>query len=224
MNRIITIFAAIVLVIAGCAASTPSPPSGLTFLHLNDTYRVGAVEDGKAGGFSRVATLTRELQAQGRDVRILHGGDFLYPSLESQLWNGLQMVDAMNFLDALAPLYAVAGNHEFDPRTADHLVAALRASRFDWLGDNYGFRTGDASADGALRRGVTFMHDGRTIGLFALTLHDEDGGNARDYLEIDRDYLAVAEQAIRALEAQGADLIIGVTHLHLWQDERIAAY
>ena len=223
MNRIITLFAAIVLGIAGCAVSAPAPTSGLTFLHLNDTYRVGAVEDGNAGGFSRVVTLTRELQAQGRDVRILHGGDFLYPSLESQLWNGMQMVDAMNFLDRLAPLYAVAGNHEFDPRTADHLVEALHASRFDWLGDNYAFRTGDASADSVLRRGVTFMHDGKTIGLFALTLHGEDGGNARDYLEIDHDYLAVAERAIRALEAQGADLIIGVTHLHLWQDERIAA-
>ena len=48
---------------------------------MNDTYQVGAVEDGNAGGFGRVVSVIRELQAEGKDVRILHGGDFLYPSL-----------------------------------------------------------------------------------------------------------------------------------------------
>ncbi len=98
------------LFITACAANpdlTPAESSGLTFIHLNDTYRVGAVEDGKRGGFGRVVTVIRELQGEGRDVRILHGGDFLYPSLESQLWNGLQMVDAFNYMDALAPMYVV---------------------------------------------------------------------------------------------------------------------
>ena len=62
-------------------------PSGvLTFIHLNDTYRLDSVEEGNAGGFSRVVTIIRGLKKQGNDVRILHGGDFLFPSLESQLW------------------------------------------------------------------------------------------------------------------------------------------
>ena len=122
--------------------SAEQASSGLTFIHMNDTYRVGAVEDGKAGGFSRVLTVIRELQANGRDVRVLHGGDFLYPSLESGLWDGEQMIDAMNFVDAVAPLYVVAGNHEFDRRTPESLMNALRASQFDWLGDNYSFDTG----------------------------------------------------------------------------------
>ena len=73
----------IVLSLVACTATPVSTSPGLTFIHLNDTYRVGAVEDGKAGGFSRVVTLAREAQAEGRDVRFLHGGDFLYPSLES---------------------------------------------------------------------------------------------------------------------------------------------
>ena len=105
------------------------------------------MEDGTAGGFSRVVTLARALQAQGRDVRILHGGDFLYPSLESQLWDGLQMVDAMNFLNGVAPLYTTSGNHEFDRRGPEQLIAAIHASEFAWLGDNYTFNTGDAAAD-----------------------------------------------------------------------------
>ena len=75
---------------------------GLTLFHLNDTYRIGAVEDGSKGGLGRVSTVVRAALDDGRDVRLLHAGDFLYPSLESQLWDGLQMIDAMNFLDDLA--------------------------------------------------------------------------------------------------------------------------
>jgi 5'-nucleotidase len=116
MNKITMLIAVAALSLTACVTAPTTQPSGLTFLHLNDTYRVGAVEDGAAGGFSRVVTLARALQAQGRDVRILHGGDFLYPSLESQLWDGLQMVDAMNFLNSVAPLYTTSGNHEFDRR------------------------------------------------------------------------------------------------------------
>ena len=213
------------LFLAACAATpefTAEKTTGLTFIHLNDTYRVGAVEDGKLGGFGRVVTMIREAQAEGREVRVLHGGDLLYPSLESQLWNGLQMVEALNFIDALAPVYFVAGNHEFDPRTPEHLVNALRESKFDWLGDNYRFNTGDAAADAMLRSGFTFEHDGKTIGIFSLTSHVDDGGNDRDYVPVDRDYLGVAERVIEDFEAQGVDLIIGLTHLYMATDRQVA--
>ena len=218
MNRISLLLVVILL----SACDTAPEPTGITFVHLNDTYRVGAVEDGNAGGFSRVVTLVRELQAEGRDVRILHGGDFLYPSLESQLWNGLQIVDAFNFMNAVAPMYAVSGNHEFDRRGPEQLIAAVRASEFEWLGDNYTFNTGAADVDAALQRAFTFEAAGRKVGVFSLTLHPDDGGNERDYLEYNGDYVALAEQTITTLEAQGVDLIIGVTHLHIWQDVELA--
>ncbi len=121
----------LIFLVSACAAKDTAPDGDaatgtLTFIHLNDTYRVDSVEEGSRGGFSRVATIVRDLNASGHDVRILHGGDFLYPSLESQLWNGEQMVEALNFLDGLAPLYAVPGNHEFDPRTPDELIKRLK--------------------------------------------------------------------------------------------------
>jgi len=222
MKKITVLFAAVVWLISACATAPATQSSGLTFFHLNDTYRVDAVEDGTAGGFSRVMTLVRDAKAQGRDVRILHGGDFLYPSLESQLWDGLQMIDAMNFVNAVAPLYAVAGNHEFDRRGPEQLVAALKASDFAWLGDNYTFDTGDVAADAMLRSGFTFQSGDKTVGVFSVTLHGDDGGNTRDYLDIDPDYKGAARRAIAALDARGVDLIIGVTHIHMWQDVEIA--
>ena len=210
------------LLVLACLASANAKAGGLTFIHLNDTYRVGAVEDGTAGGFGRVVSIIRDLQSEGRDVRILHGGDFLYPSLESQLWQGMQMVDAFNFMDALAPMYVVAGNHEFDPRTADHLVNAVRASEFDWLGDNYRFETGVEDVDNALRSAFIVDIGERRVGFFALLLHADDGGNERDYVPTDPDYLENAKRVIGELEAADVDLIVGLTHLHLWTDLEIA--
>jgi len=222
MKRISSLLICIFLV--ACAASEPPLVNtpGLTFVHLNDTYRVGDVEDGTAGGFSRVVTVIRELQAEGKDVRILHGGDFLYPSLESSLWHGEQMVDAFNFMDALAPMYAVAGNHEFDPRTPESLISAVRSSQFDWLGDNYEFATGEDDVDRALKSAFTFDSNGKTIGIFSLSLHPDDGGNERSYLPMQKDYAGIAEKLISDFESAGVDAIIGVTHLHMWQDEELA--
>ncbi len=220
--RILLVATVFLTACAVTSESTADDSSRLTFIHLNDTYRVGAVEDGSKGGFGRVVTLIRELQSEGRNVRILHGGDFLFPSLESQLWSGMQMVDALNYLDDLAPIYAVAGNHEFDPRTPGHLIDAVRASRFDWLGDNYTFNTGEADVDKALNKSFTFEQGDKTIGVFAILLHPEYGGTDRDYVPTESDYLGIARGVIERFESQGVDAIVGVTHLHLWQDREIA--
>lgn len=195
----------------------------MSFIHLNDTYRVDDVEDGTRGGFGRVVTVIRALQSEGRDVRITHGGDFLYPSLESQLWNGLQMVDAMNYLDALAPMYVTLGNHELDPRTPESLIDAVTASRFDWISDNVTFHTGNADVDAALQSAFTFEAAGRTFGVFSVTLHADDGGNDRAYAPVESNYPAVAERVITELEAAGVDAIVGLTHVHLHQDRELAA-
>lgn len=224
MQRTKSTLIVVALFLAACThQQSATPNSGdITFIHLNDTYRVGAVESGSAGGFGRVVTLIRQLQSEGREVRILHGGDFLYPSLESQLWNGQQMVDAFNFMNELAPMFVVAGNHEFDRRTPAQLIDAVRASKFEWLGDNYRFRTDDDAVDAALKSTNLFEHGGRKVGIFALTLHPDHGGNDRDYVPIDKDYSGVAERAIRELERAGANLIIGLTHLHARQDRELA--
>lgn len=217
------IFLLLVLTMSACVAQQQKPSGVLTFIHVNDIYRVDAVEEGRRGGFSRIATLVRELEAAGNDVRILHGGDFLYPSLESQLWNGEQMVEAMNFLDDLAPLYAVPGNHEFDPRTPDELIKRLHESRFDWLGDNMRLDTGDPEADQRMRTAFTFRSGDKTVGVFALTIHPDHGGNVREHTRfLPGTYVENAERVIADLEGKGVDMIIGVTHLHIGDDIEVA--
>ena len=228
MKRIdIRLFLLLPLLLAACATNPESDvdkPGGLTFIHMNDTYRVADVEDGTRGGLGRVATIIRQLQAEGREVHVLHGGDLLSPSLESQIWFGGQMVEALNFLDNLAPAYFVAGNHEFDIRDGDlpYFINAVRSSEFDWIGDNYRLLTGDAAADSALHTGFTFTAGGKTIGVFAVTLHPEEGGTERSYVDYDRDYMATARRVIAELESQGVDMIIGLTHLYVKDDILLA--
>ena len=228
MKRIdIRILLLLPVFLAACATSPDnrlSDSSGLTFIHMNDTYRVADVEDGTRGGFGRVVTVIRDLQAQGREVHVLHGGDLLSPSLESQIWFGGQMVQALNFIDALAPTYLIAGNHEFDIRDRDlaFFINAVRSSEFDWIGDNYRLITGDLAADSSLETGFTFQADGKTIGLFAVTLHPREGGTERSYVEYDGDYLASARRVISELESQDVDMIIGLTHLYMKDDILLA--
>jgi len=220
-----TVLATTMLVLFGLALVAASPAASaekISFLHLNDTYRVGAVEDGNRGGFGRVTTVIRELQKQGRTVRLLHGGDFLYPSLESQLWNGEQMVEGMNFMHALAPMFVVPGNHEFDRRTPAAIVDAVRQSKFEWLVDNLELRTGSEDVDRRMKSRFITEIDGRKIGIFALTVLPGQGGNEREYTEFSSNYLSEAEEAIESFEAAGVDLIFGLTHLQLADDIDIA--
>lgn len=224
MRRLKFLLLISLVAVASCAQQPVATDTPLvTLLHLNDTYRIDAVEDGQRGGFGRVVTLLRELKKDGRDVRLLHGGDFLYPSLESQLWDGEQMIEAMNFMDAIAPLYITPGNHEFDRRTADVIIDRIRQSNAEWLGDNFELSTGAADVDERLRKNFVLEAGGLRIGFVALTLHANDGGNKRDYTRIDRKYVAAAKRTLNALEAQQVDLIIGLTHLNLDEDRDVAA-
>jgi 5'-nucleotidase len=226
MNKTCLVFLLTLLSAVSCNDAGPAVAAdadSLTLVHLNDTYRIDAVEEGRRGGFARVVTVVHDLQQQGQEVILTHGGDFLYPSLESQLWHGEQMIEAMNYLHDVAPLYAVPGNHEFDPRQADALVAAVRQSRFSWVGDNMTFATGETDVDKALQHTLVLDRAGRRIGIVALTLLPEDGGNDRDYAPVTGSYLDTAERVLEALQEQDVDAIIGITHLHLADDRKLAA-
>ena len=209
-----------VLLAAGSAGAQDFRPA-LGVVQLNDVYRIDAVENGAAGGIGRVVTLVEQTKRanRGTPVLVLHAGDFIAPSLESRYFQGRQMIDALNFLDARADLIAVPGNHEFDESRPGMLAGAIRRSRFPWLAGNVTLRTGDAEADGRLGRDTVFTAGGMRIGVFTLTFLD----TPRDYApQQPGDFAALAEAQIASLEAAGAEIIVGLTHLNLDDDRRIA--
>lgn len=192
----------------------------VTVVQLNDVYRIDAVENGRAGGLGRVVTLVDRLKRQNvGQVAVLHAGDFIAPSLESRYFAGRQMIDAMNYVAARAPLVVVPGNHEFDERDPGMLAGAIKMSRFPWLAGNARLNTGDAAADGRMGSDTVVTWGGLKVGIFTLTYIDAP----RAYIAVDADVVNQAERQLRRLEERGADVIVGLTHLALEDDRRVAA-
>ena len=150
--------------------------SEVVIIQLNDTYRIDALENGKTGGLGRVATLIKQTQAQNKNVLVVHAGDFIAPSLESKVLHGEQMIDALNYLNKLAPLYAVPGNHEFDKDDSGMVVNAMERSDFDWLGSNVKITTANTATSKTIRDNRIIPAGRLKLGLFALTIHGEHGG------------------------------------------------
>ncbi len=208
--------------------SKTEPQVQLIVVQLNDIYRLDAVRAGKRGGLARVVTVLRQLKSQNPNVPIIvvHAGDFLAPSLESNVFHGAQMIDAMNFIHDIAPLYVVPGNHEFDysSKNKEHLTNAINRSRFQWIAANIE-KTNSATLP-ALRDKVPghFMvsEGGVKLGIFGLTIDNAQEGRDRDYAPVRGDYAAVATGEIEQLLRDEADVVIGLTHLNMDDDRKLA--
>ena len=211
---------------------TPRPsgnqPTELIVVQLNDIYRLDAVRNGKRGGLARVTTLIRQIKTEHPNVPIvvLHAGDFLAPSLESEIFHGAHMVDALNFLNTLAPIYAVPGNHEFDydADETQHLIGAINKSQFQWVASN--LERANPALLPVLRDNVAqrvLRRFGRVnVGIFALTIDASHQGTDQPYAPIDGNYVDLARREIQQLERDGADIIFGLTHLDMTDDVKIA--
>lgn len=186
-------------------APPPIPLKPVRFLLVNDVYVADTIGDGR-GGLARVATVRNRLADQGPVVFVL-AGDFLSPSVLTKLYGGRQMVEAFN---AAKLDYATFGNHEFDLQL-DTLVARIKASKFKWISSNC------TLADGAPLPGVlpwdTLRISGHKVGLFGLTLQ----GNYPPMVRCASPDTA-AQRAVATLSAEGADLIVGITHQSIQAD------
>lgn len=218
----------------GCIRSpTTTAPVGeatrCTLLTVNDSYRIEEVQPGR-GGMARLRSLRASIEAEGQEVVLLHGGDFLFPSLPSRLTKGAHMVEALNLLDgdaaAMDPrMLVVFGNHEFDDARWKHAPALrqrMDESQFLWLGSNITFGRSDQFGEltsPQLRDTTTVTCGSLTLGLFGLTIDSKHP----EYVESFGDPLEVARQRTAALRAQGVDQVIALTHQSLQADTDLLA-
>ncbi len=119
-------------------------PVRVTLLQVNDVYQFAPVDGGTRGGLARVLTLRKEIMSESPHALYLLAGDTISPSVESNTYQGKQMIDAWN---ASGLDYATFGNHEFD-FGPDVLRERMRESHFKWLASNViDKRTGKTFAD-----------------------------------------------------------------------------
>jgi 2',3'-cyclic-nucleotide 2'-phosphodiesterase (5'-nucleotidase family) len=225
------------LLLGACASPGTRPPQSskaapgtrtAVLMAINDVYRIEGLEEGRVAGLARVRSLRKELERDHPDLLLLHAGDFLFPSFASRMYNGEQMVAVLNDLDGNPEAFddrmiAVFGNHEFEKgkmKDAPMLDKRIEESQFHWLGGNVTFKTGQ---DGKslvdaqnLSRTILMQSGGITIGIFGLTI-PTDGVQ---YAEL-AGPIATAKELTAALRTQGAEVVVGLTHLNAADDREL---
>jgi 5'-nucleotidase len=201
----------------GSAIWAESPPVHITLLHLNDVYQMSPVDKGQRGGLARVAALAKGIEAQNPNTFLLLGGDTLSPSLASNLFQGAQMIDLWNRLGLDV---AVPGNHEFDFGDAVFLQR-IGESRFPWVVANVtDSKTGRPF--GNLPPYVVKTVGGIRIGFVGLLTPDTANASHPGPTVVFQEPVQAACAAIRRMQKEGVDVIVGVTHLPMSEDQRLA--
>lgn len=205
-----TLLPLLLCLLAGPALAEPVT---ITLLHSNDVYEIGPQQG--MGGFAPYMTLLQAERQKNPNSVTTFGGDLLSPSLLSGMTHGRQMIELM---DAIGVQVAVPGNHEFDfgPRVASE---QLKAAHFPWLGTNvldHAGRPWPGMVDLKLIEVA-----GYKLGFLGLLTPETATLSTPGPEVVFAPVAETARDAVRALKAQGADLIIALTHQDLSDDRAL---
>lgn len=187
----------------------------LTFLHVNDVYEIAPVKG--QGGFGPLMTLLRqERQRDGQAITTV-GGDFLSPSLLSGTTQGEQMIALFNAIKVDAVTF---GNHEFD-FGVEPLKKRMAEAAFPWIGTNV--KSADGSVFATTVPHWTKIVGDVKIGFLGLITPESarlsSGGPSLSFAPVQDS----ATAAIKALKADGASVIVALTHLTIEEDRELAS-
>ena len=233
------LFALLTLTMAACSGPRIMQLSGgdqeieIAILQMNDVYEIAGVDNGRQGDLSRVAYYYKELKKKYPNSMLVISGDFVNPSLigtmryNGERIKGKQMIEVLN---AAGLDLATFGNHEFDLDLED-LQLRIDESTFDWMVTNA--RIDDGSDTG---RPFVKHVDGVAMDIpkeYVRRFEDDDGTvlelglfgalipvNKVDYV-LYTDPFAEAHAAIGRLKYK-SDLIVGLTHLDIADDRKLA--
>jgi 2',3'-cyclic-nucleotide 2'-phosphodiesterase (5'-nucleotidase family) len=129
MTAIIRRLVAAALAAGLCAGMALAETVDVTFLLVNDIYKMSGKD---RGGFARLAGVVKGERAKGGNVLYVHAGDTISPSLMSGFDQGAHIIDLTNSAppDIFAP-----GNHEFD-FGADVFMKRMGEAKFPILAAN----------------------------------------------------------------------------------------
>ena len=189
-------------------------PTKITFLHTNDVYEISP--KGGKGGLAELMTLLKAERAANPNSVTTFGGDLLSPSLMSGVSKGAQMIEIYN---ALGTHVAVPGNHEYDygPEIAAKRFAE---STFPWLGANV--LGPDGKPAGGLQAIRVIEVGGFKVGFFGVlepeTAVLSSPGKAITFASP----IETAKAMVKALQEQGAEIVVALTHLSIAGDRELA--
>ena len=213
----------VIILLSGCQHTSEkqngnfsqSEKNGITLLSINDVYRLQDPSGQDFGGLARVRAVRAQLEQQGNAVMMLHAGDFLHPSFNSRIFNGLGMIDILSQLDGDGKKFddnmiAVFGNHEFDKKRlsqAPLLQDAIDQSQFHWLDSNIQWKPGVIQSD-KFKHSLLRTINGIKIGFFGITTDMQHP----EYIDAFDSPDATAKKLVTELRAAGADVVVALTH------------
>jgi 2',3'-cyclic-nucleotide 2'-phosphodiesterase (5'-nucleotidase family) len=208
----------LIVLLSGCGRAdnslAPSPPealTGVTILHTNDIH-------GHLDNMPRLASAIDSVRA-GADadsLLLLDAGDVFSGSPYATLYHGQASLWFMNHLgyDAVCP-----GNHEFD-QGPDVLAEFVERAGFQVVDANARFPDNEALQEN-IKPYVVIEKNGEEYGVLGL-LTEETSEVVPPGTVAVSDYLEAARGAVAALEGEGIDRIIALTHLGWDEDLRLA--
>jgi 2',3'-cyclic-nucleotide 2'-phosphodiesterase (5'-nucleotidase family) len=192
----------------GTRAASGATSARVSFLLVNDVYRIDESRD-RRGGMARFAAVVKaereKALAEDRHLVCVHAGDTLSPSLLSSFDQGAHMIDLFNDvgLDVFVP-----GNHEFD-FGKDIYFERMGEARFPILAANLRDATGlrlPRHQDQILIEVV-----GLKLALIGAAYEGTPSASRPGDLEFAPTIQAVLAGA-KSARAAGADLVVAVIH------------
>ncbi|KAF3766705.1 Metallo-dependent phosphatase [Cryphonectria parasitica EP155] len=205
--------------------SSTTPPD-LRLLHYNDVYHLDSSSAEPVGGIARFITVVKDYQEGERfkdqpHCLTLFSGDAFNPSLESSITKGSHMVPILN---AIKTDVAALGNHDLDFGVTQ-FNQLMGKCHFPWLVANI--------LDPALGENVPIGNARRThmltasngIKIGVIGLGEREWLETINSLPPDLIYKSARETARELapkLRAEGADMIVALTHMREPNDNKLA--
>ncbi|OQR81066.1 calcineurin-like phosphoesterase, partial [Thraustotheca clavata] len=211
-------------VLAGCSSERDAT-AHFQVLSYNDVYEMKPDSDDSqygllVGGPSRVIPIAKKLRQTYENTLILFAGDTMVPSLWSNRFKGLQMVEAQN---AIGVDYACLGNHEFDFGIEGFLNVS-KASKFTWLNANaYEKSTGQllrGTQAHAIKQFNSPTMGNLKVGIFGVMYDMKDASTGLYWT----DPIQAAKDQVKILrENEKVDFAIALTHQDVDSDNAFSS-
>jgi len=201
----------------------------LTVMHTNDTHA-------HLADAARRATLVKQVREDADETLLFDAGDVFSGDLYFTKWFGMADLKVMNEMGYDAMTF---GNHEFDQGTST-LAKFVQAAKFPLVSSNIDFSKDEhmksllkAPALLDTKNGHTIEHagvypyvvldvNGHKVGVFGLTTEDTKETSSPGKDVVFNEASASAKKTVDALQSEGINIIIALSHLGYGRDIDLA--
>lgn len=199
-HLLLSLWVAVGLFLVSC---TPEERT-VVLLHTNDSHGSILPVNGVGGMAERAAVIDSLRQLYGDKVLLLDAGDINTGQAISTMFCARPDMVSYNFMKYDA---VTIGNHEFD-KPIDTLLQQMRMANFPFVASNIAYK-GKLLGEEILVKEV----NGVRVGLFGILTKETEQISVNIQGVTFYDEVESARKAVKKLQQQEVDLIVGITHL-----------